>query len=53
MAAKPVTTMPRKKTWVPDASYKEAVEAAIRVANRDGAAELLTVPVPAPQEVRS
>ena len=42
-----------KKTWVPDASYKQAVEAAIRVAKRDGAAELLTVPVPAPQEVRS
>jgi hypothetical protein len=42
-----------KKTWVADASYKHAVETAIRVAKRDGAAELLTVPVPAPQEVRS
>jgi hypothetical protein len=42
-----------KKTWVPDASYKQAIETAIRVAKRDGAAELLTVPVPAPQEVRS
>jgi len=42
-----------KKTWVQDGSYKEAVEAAIRVAKREGAAELLTVPVPAPQEVRS
>ena len=42
-----------KKTWVPDASYKEAIETAIRVARRDGALELLTVPVPAPQEVRS
>jgi hypothetical protein len=42
-----------KKTWVPDASYKQAVETAIRVAKRDGALELLTVPVPAPQEVRS
>jgi len=42
-----------KKTWVPDASYKQAVETAIRVAKRDGAQELLTVPVPAPQEVRS
>jgi hypothetical protein len=42
-----------KKTWVQDGSYKQAVEAAIRVAKRDGAAELLTVPVPAPQEVRS
>ena len=42
-----------KKAWVPDASYKQAIETAIRVAKRDGAAELLTVPVPAPQEVRS
>jgi hypothetical protein len=42
-----------QKTWVVDNSYKEAVEEAIRVANREGAADLLTVPVPAPQEVRS
>ena len=42
-----------KKTWVSDAGYKQAVEAAIGVANRSRAAELLTVPVPAPQEVRS
>ena len=42
-----------KKSWVPDASYKQAVEVAIKVAKRDGAAELLTVPVPVPQEVRS
>jgi hypothetical protein len=42
-----------KKDWVVDESYKEAVEEAIRVARRDGAADLLTVPVPAPQEVRS
>ena len=42
-----------KKAWVPDPSYKQAVETAIRVAKRDGAQELLTVPVSAPQEVRS
>ena len=42
-----------QKTWVVDDSYKEAVEEAIRVARREGAADLLTVPVPAPQEVRS
>ena len=42
-----------QKTWVVDDSYAEAVEEAIRVARRDGAPELLTVPVPAPQEVRS
>lgn len=39
--------------WVIDPSYKEAVEEALRVARGDGAPELLTVPVPAPQEVRS
>jgi hypothetical protein len=42
-----------QKQWVPDNSYAEAVEEALRVARRDGAPELLTVPVPAPQEVRS
>jgi hypothetical protein len=42
-----------KKTWVIDNSYREAVEEALRVARRDGAPDLLTVPVPAPQEVRS
>jgi hypothetical protein len=42
-----------KKAWVVDDSYREAVEEAIRVAKRDGAPDLLTVPVPAPQEVRS
>jgi hypothetical protein len=42
-----------QKTWVVDETYREAVEEAIRVARRDGAPDLLTVPVPAPQEVRS
>ena len=42
-----------QKTWVVDESYAEAVEEAIRVANGDDTADLLTVPVPAPQEVRS
>ena len=41
-----------QKTWVVDNSYREAVEEALRVARRDGAADLLTVPVPAPQEAR-
>jgi chromosome segregation ATPase len=41
-----------KKDWVVDESYREAVEEALRVAKRDGAADLLTVPVQAPQEVR-
>jgi uncharacterized protein DUF3450 len=42
-----------QKQWVVDPSYKEAVEEALRVARDDGAPDLLTVPVPAPQEVRS
>jgi hypothetical protein len=42
-----------QKNWVVDASYHDAVEEAIRVARGDGAPDLLTVPVPAPQEVRS
>ncbi len=42
-----------QKTWVEDNSYAAAVELAIRVANQDGAPELLTVPVPAPQEDQS
>jgi seryl-tRNA synthetase len=41
------------KTWVVDNSYAEAVSEARRVAKKDGAPDLLTVPVPAPQEVRS
>jgi hypothetical protein len=41
-----------QKTWVVDASYGEAIEAAIRVARGEGD-DLLTVPVPPPQEVRS
>lgn len=43
----------QQRKWIPDASYSAAVELALRVARKQGAAELLTVPVPAPQEVRS
>jgi seryl-tRNA synthetase len=43
----------QKKDWVQDASLRGAVEEALRVAKEDGPPELLTVPVPAPQEVRS
>ena len=42
-----------KRDWVQDQSYADAVEQALRVARKQGAPELLTVPVPAPQEVRS
>lgn len=41
------------KQWVVDNNYAEAVEQALKVANQDGAPELLTVPVPAPQEIQS
>jgi hypothetical protein len=42
-----------KKDWVKDPGLRNAVEEAIRVAKGDGPPELLIVPVPAPQEVRS
>jgi hypothetical protein len=42
-----------KGDWVVDNSYAHAVSEALRVAKKDGAPDLLTVPVPAPQEVRS
>ena len=43
----------QQKQWVVDDSYADKVEEAIRVATGDGAPELLIVPVPVPQEVRS
>jgi hypothetical protein len=42
----------QKKDWVSDPSYRDAVEQAIDVAG-GGTPDLLTVPVPPPQEVRS
>lgn len=42
-----------QQQWVVDDSYAEAVEQAIRVANQEGAPELLTVPVPAPEEAQT
>jgi hypothetical protein len=41
------------KQWVVDNDYARAVAEARRVAKKDGAPDLLTVPVPAPQEVGS
>ena len=41
-----------KKDWVADPAFREAVEHAISIAN-GGTPDLLTVPVPPPQEVRS
>jgi hypothetical protein len=43
----------QQKKWIVDNSYAHAVSEARRVAKKDGAPDLLTVPVPAPQEVRS
>lgn len=39
------------KQWVVDNSYAGAVSEARRIAKKDGSPDLLTVPVPAPQEV--
>jgi hypothetical protein len=41
----------QQKKWIPDASYRDDVQQALRVARGQGAKELLTVPVPAPQGV--
>lgn len=41
-----------QEQWVVDNSYAEAVDQAFRVANQEGAPELLTVPVPAPEEAQ-
>lgn len=41
------------KKWVADPDYADEIETALRVARQDGAPELLIVPVPAPEEVRS
>jgi hypothetical protein len=43
----------QEKKWVVDNSYAESVAEARRVAKKDGAPDLLKIPVPAPQEVRS
>ena len=42
-----------QKKWVVDNSYAAAVSEARRVAKKDGPPNLLTVPVPAPKEVRA
>jgi len=41
------------RKWVPDESYAHDVEEALRVAKKQGAPDLLMVPVPAPKEVKS
>jgi hypothetical protein len=39
--------------WVEDDDYRQAVTEALRVAKKKGAPDLLRVPVPAPEEVKS
>ncbi|MGH8246955.1 MAG: DUF3450 domain-containing protein [Gammaproteobacteria bacterium] len=41
----------QKKAWVRDDGYARGVREALRVAKKVGAPDLLTVPVPAPEEV--
>jgi hypothetical protein len=41
----------QKKAWVVDNKYAAAAEQALRVATKGGSPELLTLPVPVPQEV--
>jgi hypothetical protein len=41
-----------KKAWVRDDDYAEAVAEALSVAKKEGAPDLVTVPVPAPQDIR-
>jgi seryl-tRNA synthetase len=41
----------QKKTWVVDNSYSSAAALALKVASTGGTPELLTLPVPAPQEI--
>lgn len=43
----------QKRAWVQDNSYMQAVSDALSVARKEGAPNLIHVPVPAPQEVRS
>lgn len=42
-----------EKKWVVDQSYESAVLDALRIAKKEVAPDLIAVPVPAPQEVRS
>jgi hypothetical protein len=39
----------QQKAWIADPSYARAVELALRIAKQEGAPDLITVPVPAPQ----
>jgi hypothetical protein len=43
----------QQKTWVQDNTYADIVREALAVARKEGAPDLIRVPVPAPTEVRS
>lgn len=43
----------QQKTWIVDDQYDRAIERALRMAKEEEAADLIRVPVPAPQESRS
>jgi hypothetical protein len=42
-----------QKKWVRDDDYRSAVRAALAVAKKEGAPDLLEIPVPSPKEVKS
>ena len=42
-----------QKKWAQDDSYRSAVKAALAVAKKEGAPDLLSIPIPAPKEVKS
>jgi hypothetical protein len=42
-----------QKKWIRDDDYRSAVRAALAVAKKEGAPDLLTIPVPSPKEVKS
>ncbi|MDR0781721.1 MAG: DUF3450 domain-containing protein [Pseudomonadales bacterium] len=42
----------RKKSWVQDDSYRDAIKRALIVARGDGAPDLMRVPVPAPEAAK-
>jgi hypothetical protein len=42
-----------KREWVRDDSYRSQVKAALSVAKKEGAPDLLEIPVPSPKEVKS
>jgi hypothetical protein len=42
-----------KRDWVRDDDYRAAVKSALGVARKEGAPDLLRIPVPAPKEVKS